>query len=229
MNRWLVLLVLLAAADGRAEAGGFRLAEVKDGSPYAAMGLQNGDVITSINGCALRSPDDAARIYDMLKAATEVVVDLQRGGAAHVLRFDARQGSVTLVPASEFRGARPACQLAPKAEPSDTTKILPAFAGDKMIGLKVLKLGGTDWLANRGVQSGDVVRRVNGCLLAPAERAEQILARARAPEVSVTLEVSRNKQLTILRPAGAATSPLDDVEGDRAECASFLGAAAQSP
>ena len=50
--------------DGR--AAGFRLFSVRPDGPFAMIGLQNGDVISSINGLEMNSPDQALMIYTKL-------------------------------------------------------------------------------------------------------------------------------------------------------------------
>lgn len=62
------------------KANGFKLFSIKPGSIYQKIGLQNGDVIQKINGYEMSSPDKALEIYQKLKDATSVTIDLQRRG-----------------------------------------------------------------------------------------------------------------------------------------------------
>ena len=64
--------------DGR--AAGFRLFSVRPDGPFAKIGLQNGDVISSINGLEMNSPDQALMVYTKLKSASHLSVGLERNG-----------------------------------------------------------------------------------------------------------------------------------------------------
>jgi general secretion pathway protein C len=64
--------------DGR--AAGFRLFSVRPDGPFALIGLQNGDVISTINGLEMNSPDQALMVYTKLKSASHLSVGLERSG-----------------------------------------------------------------------------------------------------------------------------------------------------
>jgi general secretion pathway protein C len=64
--------------DGR--AAGFRLFSVRPDGPFAKIGLQNGDVISAINGLEMNSPDQALMVYTKLKTANHLSVALERSG-----------------------------------------------------------------------------------------------------------------------------------------------------
>jgi general secretion pathway protein C len=64
--------------DGK--AAGFRLFSVRPDGPFAKIGLQNGDVISAINGLEMNSPDKALEVYTKLKSASHLSVGLERNG-----------------------------------------------------------------------------------------------------------------------------------------------------
>ena len=64
--------------DGR--SAGFRLFSVRPDGPFAMIGLQNGDVISAINGLEMTSPDKALEVYTKLKTASHLSVGLERNG-----------------------------------------------------------------------------------------------------------------------------------------------------
>lgn len=68
-----------AVDNGRPQ--GFRLAGVRDGSLVTKIGLQNGDVIQSINGLELTSPDNVLDAYTRLRSASNLAITVARGGA----------------------------------------------------------------------------------------------------------------------------------------------------
>ena len=61
-------------------ANGFKLFSIRPGSIYSAIGVQNGDVITRINGYDINSPDKALEVYQRLKDARNIEIDLERRG-----------------------------------------------------------------------------------------------------------------------------------------------------
>lgn len=64
--------------DGK--AAGFRLFAVKPDGPFALIGMQNGDVISSINGLDISSPEKALEVYAKLKSASHLSLGLERNG-----------------------------------------------------------------------------------------------------------------------------------------------------
>ncbi len=62
------------------KSNGFKLFSIKPNSLYSKIGLQNGDVISKINGYEMTSPDKALEIYAKLKDAGSIQVDLKRRG-----------------------------------------------------------------------------------------------------------------------------------------------------
>ena len=64
--------------DGK--PAGFRLYSIRPNSPFAKIGLQNGDVISSINGLGLTSPDKALEAYTKLRSANHLSVGVERRG-----------------------------------------------------------------------------------------------------------------------------------------------------
>jgi general secretion pathway protein C len=64
--------------DGK--AAGFRLYSVRPDGPFALIGMQNGDVISSINGLEITSPEKALEVYAKLKSASHLSLGLERNG-----------------------------------------------------------------------------------------------------------------------------------------------------
>jgi len=64
--------------DGK--AAGFRLYAVKPDGPFAKIGMQNGDVISSINGLEITSPEKALEVYAKLKSASHLTLGMESNG-----------------------------------------------------------------------------------------------------------------------------------------------------
>ena len=74
--------------DGR--SAGFRLFSVRPDGPFAMIGLQNGDVISAINGLEMNSPDQALMVYTKLKSASHLSVGLERNGQKITKEYNIR-------------------------------------------------------------------------------------------------------------------------------------------
>jgi general secretion pathway protein C len=59
---------------------GLRLLAVKPDGPLAKIGLQKGDVLVSIDGKEMTSPEKALAVYGKLKSARQVALGLERAG-----------------------------------------------------------------------------------------------------------------------------------------------------
>jgi general secretion pathway protein C len=61
-------------------ANGFKLFSIVPDSLYAKIGVQNGDVIHRINGYEMNSPDKALEIYQKLRDANRIEIEIERRG-----------------------------------------------------------------------------------------------------------------------------------------------------
>ncbi len=64
------------------EPYGFRISNVDNDSPLYGVGVRSGDVIRSVNGIPVRSPEDAFKAYQQLGDLSSVQVELERGGSS---------------------------------------------------------------------------------------------------------------------------------------------------
>ena len=78
------------ARDEGRRAAGFRLFSVRPDGPFAKIGLQNGDVISAINGLEMTSPDKALEVYTKLKSASHLAVGLERNGQKITKEYNIR-------------------------------------------------------------------------------------------------------------------------------------------
>jgi len=61
-------------------ANGFKLFQIQPGSLYSSIGIENGDVITRINGYEVNSPDKALEVYQKLRESSHVTIEYERAG-----------------------------------------------------------------------------------------------------------------------------------------------------
>jgi general secretion pathway protein C len=62
------------------KATGFRLFAVHPEGPFALIGMQNGDIISSINGLEITSPEGGLAAYTKLKSASHLSLGMERNG-----------------------------------------------------------------------------------------------------------------------------------------------------
>ncbi len=69
---------------------GFRLSEIVPGSIYEKIGLQNGDVIRSVNSQEVDDPAKFFQLYQGLKNERNITIDVMRGGQRQTLNYEIR-------------------------------------------------------------------------------------------------------------------------------------------
>jgi general secretion pathway protein C len=74
--------------DGK--AAGFRFFAVRPDGPFAMIGVQNGDIISSINGLEISSPEKALEVYAKLKSASHLSLGMERNGQKVTKEYNIR-------------------------------------------------------------------------------------------------------------------------------------------
>jgi general secretion pathway protein C len=69
---------------------GLSLSNIKPNSIFRRMGLRNGDVITGVDGNEISSVDDALRLVDNLRSASDLSVQLKRRGREKSIEYRIR-------------------------------------------------------------------------------------------------------------------------------------------
>ena len=72
------------------KSNGFKLFSIKPGSIYSKIGLRNGDVIQTINGYDMSSPDKALEVYQKIKDASSISVAIERRGRPMTMGYSIR-------------------------------------------------------------------------------------------------------------------------------------------
>lgn len=62
------------------QPAGIAVQRIAPGSIFQKMGLQNGDVVVSVDGNVINSPEDLITLYDRLKNAEEISIQVERQG-----------------------------------------------------------------------------------------------------------------------------------------------------
>jgi general secretion pathway protein C len=63
------------------EPYGFRVTNVDNNSPLYGLGVRSGDVIKSVNGIPIKTPEDAMKLYQNMQNISSANVELERHGA----------------------------------------------------------------------------------------------------------------------------------------------------
>ena len=66
---------------------GFKIFSIAKDSLFSKLGVQNGDVIKSVNGIELSSPDKAIEAYSRLQNASKLSLDIVRKGQNETLEY----------------------------------------------------------------------------------------------------------------------------------------------
>lgn len=64
---------------------GFRVSDVTEGAKVYELGMRTGDIIKSINGVPIRTPQDALNAYQELQSNTNVQMEIERQGTTTTL------------------------------------------------------------------------------------------------------------------------------------------------
>lgn len=74
--------------DGQPD--GLAISNIKPNSIFRRMGLRNGDVLKKVEGQDIRTVDDALRLYDSMKSADSVSVEIERRGSLRSIDYTIR-------------------------------------------------------------------------------------------------------------------------------------------
>ena len=72
----------------RGKPEGIIVSQIQGNSVFAKLGLKNGDIIASVNGKQMSSPEEAFQFYNSLKSGEEVSSEITRRGQKRMLSYD---------------------------------------------------------------------------------------------------------------------------------------------
>jgi general secretion pathway protein C len=72
----------------RGKPEGLIVSQIKSDSIFSKLGLMNGDIISSVNGNLMSSPEEAFQFYSSLKSGEEVSIEITRRGKKKLLTYD---------------------------------------------------------------------------------------------------------------------------------------------
>ncbi len=181
----------IADSLGLKEARGAIVDNPQDGSPAAKAGIEAGDVITAVNGTAIKDSRDLARTIATLAPGTSVKLDVFRKG-------DSKTVTLALGELPNERQAKGNGNAGEgRGQPNGGTPRLGlslAPAGDVrgagQNGVVVTEVDPQGPAAQRGIQTGDVILNVGGKAVASVGDVRSELAQAKSSgKRSVLLQV----------------------------------------
>ena len=72
----------------RGKPEGIIVSQIKADSIFSKLGLMNGDIIASVNGRQMSTPEEAFEFYSSLKSGENVSIEITRRGRKKVLSYD---------------------------------------------------------------------------------------------------------------------------------------------
>ncbi|MBF6570472.1 MAG: PDZ domain-containing protein [Candidatus Binataceae bacterium] len=70
------------------QSDGFVLSDIQPGSVFQQIGLQNGDILTNVNGQDVRDPSQAFQLFSQLRSAPSLSVEVMRNGAPMQMHYN---------------------------------------------------------------------------------------------------------------------------------------------
>ena len=70
---------------------GLIVSQIQNDSIFAKLGLLNGDIIASVNGKQMSSPEEAFQLYNSLNTGSQVTVEVTRRGQKKMFTYDIQQ------------------------------------------------------------------------------------------------------------------------------------------
>lgn len=72
----------------KGKINGYKIFAIKPGSIYEKIGIRNGDVIDSINGLRIETPDKALMMFQQLRSEDHFELAIRRGGEPQLFTYD---------------------------------------------------------------------------------------------------------------------------------------------
>ena len=176
----------IAESLGLADAKGALVSEAQADGPAKAAGVAAGDVITAVDGRAVASPKELARLIGNIQPGKAVEVSLWRNGKAEKV-------TVTL---GELPGAEKQAKIEQPA-PADANALedlgLTVTRADDGKGVVVTAVDPDSEAASRGIQPGDVIVAVNSKEVGSGDDVTAAVAdAAKAGRKAVLMQIMRD-------------------------------------
>jgi serine protease Do len=194
----------MAKSLGLSSVHGAIVAEVTPDSPASRAGVRQGDVILKVNGQAISDSNDLRNRISSMAPGSRVDLDIQRDNQSETLTTTLSE--VSPVSTSE----RPTSSSTPKSTEQTLGMSFQALTPDLArelrvpggtTGLAVTDVDGSGAAARAGIQSGDVIRQVDGKAVTSTSEFRDAIAR-RTGRPALVLVQRQNQSSFVTLPRG---------------------------
>jgi len=182
----------IAESIGLDEAKGAIVASAQEDSPALKAGIEDGDVITAVDGQDVSGPRDLARVIGLANPGTTVKVDLWRDGKEQTI--DVKLG---LLPGDDTVVAQSGTDQQDGQDDNSGDALgeygLTVAPNEDGEGLVITEVEPDSDAASRGLEPGDVITAVNSKEVTSARDVEDAIANAAsAGRKQVLVQVTRD-------------------------------------
>jgi serine protease Do len=190
----------LAAKFGVREGEGLLVSEVDDGSPASSAGIEPGDVLLTVDGRIIDSPNSLARAIGVLAPGRKAEIEILRDG----------KEKTALVEMGEKRD-KPIQANRPEPQKSflglNVEDLTPDLAKRFMIkedqGVVVTKVEPGSAADAEGLKEGDLIREINREKVDRSEEFRKIVERSKADGVLLRIVREGRAFFVVLNPKGS--------------------------
>jgi serine protease Do len=171
----------MAKSLGLSSVHGAIVAQVTPDSPSSKVGVRQGDVILKVNGEAINDSNDLRNRISSMAPGSHVDLGIQRDGQSQTLAMtlsEASPATTSETPTSSSsapKSTEQALGMSLQALTPDLARELRVPAGTS--GLAVTDVDETGAAARAGIQSGDVIRSVDGQAVTSTSQFRDSMAR----------------------------------------------------
>ncbi|HEY6359108.1 MAG TPA: Do family serine endopeptidase, partial [Vicinamibacterales bacterium] len=168
----------MAKSLGLPSVHGAIVADVTPDSPASKAGVRQGDVILKVNGEAITDGNDLRNRISSMSPGSHVDLGIQRNGQQETLTATLSEASPATTPETSSaapKSAEQALGMTLQAMTPDLARELRVPAGTT--GLAVTDVDPAGAAARAGIQSGDVIRSVDGQAIASTSQFRDSMAR----------------------------------------------------
>jgi len=201
---------------------GFKVYAVRPNMVYGLIGLENGDLIKSVNSLDVSTPEKALAAYDKLRHAPRFTVEIERRGQLFTLVVNVSDSALPHAqPAVTTAAASPGfardmdrgivcsgdhCSIdralfdklfADSTELSRSARLVPSMKNGQTNGFKLYAIRPDSFFSRIGLQNGDTIQTINNFELSSPDKALEAYTKIRTAS-KLTVGIERRGQ-TITR------------------------------
>jgi serine protease Do len=179
----------IAESIGLENAKGAIVASAQSDSPAAKAGVKDGDVITAVDGQAVSTPRELARVIGSAQPGKDVKIDLWRNGKAESITV-----KLGVLPGDD----KAAAQASDDGQDENLASTLDDYGltvvpSDDGVGVVITRVDPDSDAASRGLEAGDVIVSVNSAeVTSPDDVENAIRDAAKAGRKQVLVQVTRD-------------------------------------